>query len=116
MSSAIEFIVENDPATFVKLCGPYQTSEFIPPNLISIVLSHYFNSNVIIHRFNQNSSHILVKINVLEFLNGPVIKWAYNRPPDLARCPDIARGIFAAKKPVDSLFYASYNNITSTVN
>lgn len=99
---------------FNTLTASYRNCEFIPAALVPIVLSHYFPSSVVLHNFASNHLHLLIKINTQEFLRGPCKKWAYNRPPDLVRCPDIARGIFAAKKPVDSLFYISYNNLTKT--
>lgn len=99
---------------FDTLYAPYRGCEFVPPALVPIILSHHFPSSVVLHDFASNHSHLLIKINMQEFLRGPCKKWAYNRPPDLARCPDIARGIFNAKKPVDSLFYISYNNLTKT--
>ena len=100
--------------TFNSLYPPYLNTEYIPPNLVPIVLLRYFSSMQILHKYTENNSHLLIKVNVREFLDGPLKKWAHNRPPDLARCPDIARGIFSAKKPIDSLFYIGYNNITQT--
>jgi hypothetical protein len=46
-----------------------------------------------------------------DLLVSSVKNWEYNRPPDMARCPDIARYIYNSKKPIDTMLYLSFNNI-----
>jgi hypothetical protein len=48
---------------------------------------------------------------IKDLLVDPVKNWEYNRPPDMARCPDIARYIYNSRKPVDTMVYLSFTNI-----
>lgn len=51
---------------------------------------------------------------IKDLLVDTVKNWEYNRPPDLARCPDIARYIYNSKKPIDTMIYLSFNNLKET--
>ena len=62
-----------------------------------------------IHKFNE--THMIYKILICDLLVASIKNWEYNRPPDMARCPDIARYIYNSKKPVDSMLYLTYTNI-----
>ena len=88
---------------------PYKNSEFIPINLITVIMQHHFQSAIMIHKFNE--THIIYKIMIGDLLVASIKNWEYNRPPDMARCPDIARYIYNSKKPVDSMLYLTYTNI-----
>jgi len=88
---------------------PYKNSEFIPLNLITVIMQHHFQSAIIIHKFNE--THMIYKILIGDLLVASIKNWEYNRPPDMARCPDIARYIYNSKKPVDSMLYLTYTNI-----
>jgi hypothetical protein len=48
---------------------------------------------------------------IKDLLVSSVKNWEYNRPPDMARCPDIARYIYNSKKPIDTMVYLSFNNL-----
>jgi hypothetical protein len=89
--------------------NPYKNSEFIPINLISVITQHHFPSSVILHKFNE--THMVYKILISDLLVASIKNWEYNRPPDMARCPDIARYIYNSKKPVDTMIYLTYTNI-----
>jgi hypothetical protein len=106
----VEVIEEKDPNYIFNLAWkPYINSEYIPTNLIPIVIKHYFPSSEKIHSFEE--SHHLYKIKINDILENNIKNWSHNRPPDLARCPDIARYIFNSKKPIDTQIYLFYNNI-----
>lgn len=89
--------------------NPYKNSEFIPLNLITVIMQHHFQSAIMIHKFND--THMIYKILIGDLLVASIKNWEYNRPPDMARCPDIARYIYNSKKPVDSMLYLTYTNI-----
>lgn len=89
--------------------NPYKNSEFIPINLITVIMQHHFHSATMIHKFNE--THMIYKILIGDLLVASIKNWEYNRPPDMARCPDIARYIYNSKKPVDSMLYLTYTNI-----
>ena len=87
---------------------PYKTNEFIPVHLIPQIIRHHFSSVEIIHTFADN--HYLVKIKISDILNAPIYNWSYNRPPDMSRCPDIARYMYNSKKPIDTMINLTYKN------
>jgi hypothetical protein len=89
--------------------SPYTTSEFIPSNIIPIIMKHFFDSSELVLAYNDN--HAIYKIMIKDLLVSSVKNWEYNRPPDMARCPDIARYIYNSKKPIDTMLYLSFNNI-----
>jgi hypothetical protein len=72
----------------------------------------YLSTSVIIHSFNQD--HFIIKCKINNLLEAPIVNWEYNRPPDLSRCPDIAKYMYNSKRPIDTLFYLNYNNIKKT--
>jgi hypothetical protein len=89
--------------------NPYKNSEFIPINLLTVIMQHHFQSSIMIHKFNE--THMIYKILIGDLLVASIKNWEYNRPPDMARCPDIARYIYNSKKPVDTMLYLTYTNI-----
>jgi hypothetical protein len=103
-------VVEENMYTIAR--KPYINSEFIPLHLIPLVMKHNFPSSELIYEFDDN--HGIYKIKVKDLLNDNVKNWEYNRPPDLARCPDIARYIFNSKKSMDTMIFLSFNNIKQT--
>ena len=108
----LEIQEENEDSTNDNLYSiarkPYLLSEFIPINIIPIVIQHHFESAELILSYNEN--HGIYKIMIKDLLVDSVKNWEYNRPPDLARCPDIARYIYNSRKPIDTMFYLSFNN------
>ena len=107
----VEETTSNDLFTVAYM--PYTQTEFIPCTLIPMLMDHYFPSvSTMIHAFSD--THVLYKIKIRDLLNGPVKNWEYNRPPDLGRCPDIARYIYNSKSVIDTMFYASFNNRKKT--
>jgi len=102
----IEEPTNTDLYTSARL--PYISSEFIPVNLIPIIIQHHFPSSELLLSYNDN--HRIYKILVKDLLVDSVKNWEYNRPPDMARCPDIARTIYTSKKPIDTMFYLTYTN------
>lgn len=70
---------------------PYISSEYIPTNIIKIIMEHHFPSCELVLSYTDN--HNIYKIMVKDLLVERVKNWEYNRPPDMARCPDIARYI-----------------------
>ena len=108
----LEIQEENEDSTNDNLYSiarkPYLLSEFIPTNIIQIIIQHHFESAELILSYNDN--HGIYKIMIKDLLVDSVKNWEYNRPPDLARCPDIARYIYNSRKPIDTMFYLSFNN------
>ena len=92
--------------------SPYISSEFIPSNIIPIIMKHYFSSSEIILSYSEN--HAIYKIIIKDLLVDSIKNWEYNRPPDMARCPDIARYIYNSRKPIDTMIYLSFNNLKET--
>jgi hypothetical protein len=97
---------------YEKIRNQYSNSEFIPSSLIPIIMRHHFPSSELLLSFSE--THGLYKIMIKDLLNEYVKNWQYNRPPDLARCPDIARYIYNAKKQLDSMLYLTFTNLTNT--
>jgi len=87
---------------------PYMTSEFIPVHIIPLLMKHHFPSSEIIHQFTL--THLIYKVKISEILGDNIRNWEYNRPPDLARCPDIASYIYNSKKPIDTMFWFVFTN------
>jgi hypothetical protein len=112
----IEFIEtpsDKSDIDYKNIREPYKNSEFIPLSSIQSILAHHFGStSEKIHAFAEN--HLLLKIKICDILNAPINNWSYNRPPDMSRCPDIARYIYNSKKPIDTMIYLTYMNKTDT--
>lgn len=108
----IEFVEEQPEKAkmdYKNIRDPFKTSEFIPLHLISPIINHHFGSeSEVIHAFADN--HLLLKIKISDILNAQIYNWSYNRPPDMARCPDIARYMYNSKKPIDTMVYLTYKN------
>ena len=85
-------------------------NEYISSSNIAHVLQTSFPSAVILHNYNPNHYIIKVKINDFIHENVKIFNWKYNRPPDMTRCIDIANYACMSKKPIDTMFYLSYNN------
>lgn len=113
-SSMILEILEEPEETdlYTILRRPYLTSETIPLSIIGEIMRHHFPSSELIMSFSEN--HGIYKIKINDLLVGSVRNWEYNRPPDMARCPDIARHIYNSKKPIDTMVYLSFNNLKDT--
>ena len=88
---------------------PFANSEFIPINMIPIVMKHFFESSELVLLYND--SHAVYKILIRDLLASPLKNWEHNRPPDMARCPDIARYIYQSRKPIDTMLHISFNNL-----
>lgn len=106
----VEDEVIDKNANYKMLREPYKTNEFIPPNIIPQIISHHFPKAEILHNFNE--THLLCRIPISNILEGKIDNWEYNRPPDMARCPDIARYMYNSKKPIDTMLYFTYKNIS----
>jgi hypothetical protein len=87
----------------------FGSSEYIPSKDISIIMNYHFASSELLFSYNEN--HGLYKIKIKDLLVDTVTNWEYNRPPDMERCPDIARYIYNSKKYIDSMVYLSFNNL-----
>jgi hypothetical protein len=115
-NTLIEFVetqLDQSEIDYKNIRDLYKSNEFIPSNLIHSILKHNFGLNTeIIHTFTEN--HYLLKIKISDVLNAPINNWSYNRPPDMTRCPDIARYIYKSKKPIDTMIYLTYKNQTDT--
>ena len=98
---------KNDSYTIAR--SPYITSDFIPSNIIPIIMKHFFESSELVLSYNEN--HSIYKIQIKDLLGDTIQNWQFNRPPDMARCPDIARYIYNSKKPVDTMLYLNFNNV-----
>lgn len=89
--------------------SPYTDSEFISQSIIPIVMQRFFPSSKLLLEFNP--THGIYEMNVLDLIGDCVKNWLYNRPPDPARCLDIARYYYNSKNAIDSMFYLSFSNI-----
>ena len=87
---------------------PYISSEYIPSGLIPTIMNHHFPSAELVVSYNEK--HAIYKIKICDILTEHVKNWENNRPPDMARCPDIARYIYNSRKPVDTMLTLSFNN------
>ena len=88
---------------------PYVSSEFVSPNIIPVIMKHFFPSYELLLSYNEN--HQIYKIKIKDLLTDKLTNWEYNRPADIYRCQDIAQYIYNSKKPIDTMFYLSFNNI-----
>ena len=105
--------VTNATTLYNDMRTPYATSEFIPSVLIEPITKHHFPSSELVLSYGEN--HGIYKIQIGDLLVGSSVKnWSYNRPPDMARCPDIARYIYNSRKPIDTIIYLSFNNLKET--
>ena len=109
-SILVDFEEESVPTNhYVIQRNIYNSSEFIPSNIIPIIMKHHFPSSELI--LSYNDTHGIYKIQIKDLLVDSVTNWEYNRPPDMARCPDIARYIYKSRKPIDTMIYLSFNNL-----
>jgi hypothetical protein len=97
------------PNEYTIIRNNFGSSEYFPSKDISIIMNHHFASSELLFSYNEN--HGLYKIKIKDLLVDSLTNWEYNRPPDMERCPDIARYIYNSKKPVDSMVYLSFNNL-----
>ena len=106
----VDYVEESVPNTeYTIQRNIYNSSEFIPSNIIQIIMKHHFPSSELI--LSYNDTHGIYKIQIKDLLVDSVTNWEYNRPPDMARCPDIARYIYKSRKPIDTMIYLSFNNL-----
>lgn len=108
----IEIVEEIDTNAYCEMRRPYLNSNYIPSNIIPTIMRHFFYSNELLFSYNEN--HGIYKIMVKDLLIDSIINWEHNRPPDMARCPDIARYIYNSKKQIDTVIYLNFNNRTET--
>ena len=103
-----ENIIMNNNAYLIAR-EAYKTSEYIPVSLIDVLMTHHFPSSQLILSYTDNHRIYLIKIK--DLLVDAVVNWEYNRPPDMARCPDIARYIYNSKEPIDTMICLAFSNI-----
>ena len=105
IEQSVTFVIANE----YTICREsYKHTEFIPTSLIHMTLMHHLPSAELLLYFTDN--HQVYKIKVLDLLGPKVKNWKHNRPPDMARCPDIARYIYNSKKQMDTMIYLTYTN------
>lgn len=100
---------EKNPDIYTNIRKLYNSNEFIPQNVIPIIMNHFFESVELMLAFSE--THAVYKIQIKDLLVSSIKNWEYNRPPDMCRCPDIARYMYNSKKTIDTMIYLSYNNI-----
>jgi len=71
------------------------------------LLQTAFPSHSVLHEYT--SDHLIIKVKVSDLVQAPIMNWQYNRPADTARCEEIAKYMYRAKKPVDTMLYLSLN-------
>jgi hypothetical protein len=102
-------IIEETDKSLETILEGYKHSLFLPNNIINQILYYYFPNHTVIHSYDI--THIIIKVNILDFLNTQVTNCKYNRPPDLLRCREIAHYTCTNKnKPLDTMFYLCYDN------
>jgi hypothetical protein len=84
--------------------------DYIPTLHIPALLTTAFPSSILLHSYS--TQHILLKTSIRDVLTAPISNWQYNRPADTTRSMEIARYIYHAKKPVDTMLYLSLNHKT----
>lgn len=78
-------------------------------NDIPGIMQNYFESNEVVIRYSD--IHFICKIKISELLDcHNICNWEKNRPPDMARCKEIAQYIYTKQKDMDTMIYVSYNN------
>lgn len=87
-----------------------ETISFIHPLRIEEVIKASFPTSTTVHKFTD--LHVICKFAIEDLLNSNIANWQFNRPPDHVRCRDIAYYLYNTKRPVDTMFYMSYNNLT----
>jgi len=87
-----------------------ETSMFVPSHRIVEVVRENFTTSNVIHKFTD--LHVICKFTIEDLLKAPVVNWEFNRPPDHTRCRDIAHYYYNSKRPMDTMFYMSFNNLT----
>jgi hypothetical protein len=118
-TTLIEFEIEEAPietnveiTLYKGIRDSVKGSEFIPNSIIPTIIAHHFPTAEVIHSFDE--THLLCKIPITEILSGAIVNWEYNRPPDMARCPDIARYMYRSRKPIDTMIYLTYKCVADT--
>jgi hypothetical protein len=114
----INFVIveeENNNIPLETILEKYKDSIFVPNNIINEIIHHYFPSYNLLHKYSAN--HLVIKVNILDFLKAPIENCSFNRPADMARCRDIAHYTCNNKdKPLDTMFYICYNNLYKTLS
>ena len=105
----VETEIKDTSNNYNTIREPYKSSQYVPNTLISIIIQHHFPSAEVLHAFSEN--HLICKIRVKDLLVNSVKNWEYNRPPDMSRCPDIARFIYNSRKPIDTMVFLTYTNM-----
>jgi len=86
------------------LLASASASEYLRESDIPAQLRRAFPSHTLLHTYH--TTHVVIKASLTDFLEAPIQNWEYNRPPDMARCHDIA--VYHRVKPVETLFYLAY--------
>jgi hypothetical protein len=87
-----------------------ETISFTNPLRIEEVIKTNFPTSTMVHKFTD--LHVICKFTIEDLLNSDIANWCFNRPPDHVRCRDIAYYLYNTKRPVDTMFYMSYNNLS----
>jgi hypothetical protein len=106
---ALEIIETGETTEIMTMRKSHKPSEFIPASQIEALINHHFPSAELVLLYSE--IHRIYKIKIRDLLVGPIKNWSYNRPPDGARCPDIARYIYNSKRPMDTMLYLSFDNL-----
>lgn len=108
----IYLIVEEKATELDKVLEPYKNNQYIPASIIPAILKATYPQCNIIHNYSEY--HIVVKILMSEFLCAPIVNWKFNRPPDTCRCDEISMDVYTSKNIIETMFYLSFNNKSST--
>lgn len=97
----------------------YGNTSYVPPYCIPVIMRHFFPTAAIV--LSYSDTHNVYRISLHDLMvhstssSPSIVNWEFNRPPDVNRCIEIARHVYNhLDTPVDSLFYASYDNLTNT--
>lgn len=104
----MEFKLNN----FYNLIAPFSNTEYIPANLPEQLIHLSMPSAEVI--LSYNDFHKVIRVKVSDLFHAPISNYNYNRPPDMKRCYDIAKFTCRLRRPMDTMFYVSYNNIKQT--
>ena len=75
--------------------------------MITGTIDRYFNKYNLLHYYS--TSHVIVKTQIKNLLEVPVIKWKYNVEPNIEMIIKIAKELYNNKSIIDNMLYLNYN-------
>jgi hypothetical protein len=105
-----EQIIIEEKDYYDEVRRDFKSKQSIPSNSIPTIMTHSFKSSTQLLQINPY--HSVYKIMLKDLLVDSVENWEFNRPPDMERIPIIAEDIYNKRKPIETIFYLSFNHKT----